>query len=166
MRKMIKAVSGLTAVAAIALMSGGAWALTNSDNATVSATIVAPVTVQNTAPMSIGQFAATSDPGYIWCHANTSLAVSNVVAISTTCTPAAFEVIGAASFTWGLSASQTDLVGQNTGSTMSAYAGLIEMTPATGSGTETVQVGAGWHVGANQAADTYGATITLTANYQ
>jgi hypothetical protein len=142
---------------------------TNSD-ATASVNIVTPISIINNASINFGNVVASAAGGTVVIAANAGLTPSGVTLLSgITPTAAEFTVTGDANFTYyvTLPADNTVSLAKSGAISMSLTDFTENSTGALISGTETFQVGATLHVGANQAAGAYvssGFDVTVTYN--
>jgi len=144
-----------------------------SATATASATIVGPIGITNTANMNFGNVAVSNVAGTV---VMTPAAVRSTTggctlpAITGTVAAAAFNVTGAASYTYAITlpaAATTITSGGNT-MTVDTWTSTPSGTGTlSAGGSQTLTVGATLNVGASQAAGTYvsGTPFTVTVNY-
>jgi hypothetical protein len=144
-----------------------------SATATATATIVTPIAIVNAANMNFGNVAVSASLGtVVLAPAGTRTATGGVTLPVVTGTVAAgsFTVSGQANYTYAITlpaAATTITSGANN---MTVDTWTSNPTPTgtlNGSGSQTLNVGATLHVGANQAAGTYvsGTPFTVTVNY-
>lgn len=144
-----------------------------SATATASATIVGPIGITNTANMNFGNVAVSTVAGTV---VMTPAAVRSTTggctlpAVTGTVAAAAFNVTGAASYTYAITLPAVATTITSGGNTMTV--GTWTSTPSgTGTlsagGSQALTVGATLNVGASQAAGTYvsGTPFTVTVNY-
>ena len=148
-----------------------------SATASVSATIVTPISISKTNDMNFGRVAVTSTAGnVILAPAGTRSTTGGVTLPSTGGTsdvsPAIFTVSGTANYTYSITLPSTDVTISNGSATMTVNTFTSSPTVASGgtldgSGDQTLQVGATLHVSANQAAGLYTSAtpFTVTVNY-
>jgi hypothetical protein len=144
-----------------------------SATATATATIVGPIGITNTANMNFGNVAVSAVAGTV---VMTPAAVRSVTggctlpAITGTVAAGAFNVTGAAAYTYVITLPAAATTITSGGNTMT-----VDTWTSTPSGTGTLSaggsqaltVGGTLHVGASQAAGTYvsGTPFTVTVNY-
>ena len=143
-------------------------------SATASATIVTPISIVKTADLHFGNVAvaASTNGTVVMAPAGTRSATGGVTLPATAGSPvaAAFTVSGQANYTYAITLPSASLT--LTSGSASMTAGTFTSAPATtgtlsGSGTQTLSVGATLNVAAAQAAGTYttGTAFAVTVNY-
>jgi hypothetical protein len=146
-----------------------------SANATATATIVTPIDISKTVDMNFGNVGVSATGGtVILAPAGTRTTTGGVVIPATTgtVTAASFNVTGQANFTYSISLPGSPItITRNSGvETMSVGTFTSSPTPTgtlSGTGAQTITVGATLTVGNNQEAGTYvsGTPFTVTVNY-
>ena len=144
-----------------------------SATATATATIVGPIGITNTANMNFGNVAVGAVAGtVVLTPAAVRSATGGVTlpAVTGTVAAAAFNVTGAAAYTYAITLPAAATTITSGGNTMT-----VDTWTSTPSGTGTLSaggsqaltVGGTLHVGASQAAGTYvsGTPFTVTVNY-
>jgi hypothetical protein len=143
--------------------------------ATVTATIVAPITIVRVTDMNFGNVVTSAASGTITLSpgaVRSALGGASILAAQPgTVTAATFTVGGTAGFTYSISLpASVSIDDPGLGAPMTVDAFTSNPTP-TGTigvgGTETLQVGATLNVGANQVAGVYTSAVpfTVTVNY-
>src|SRR5437868_4952963 len=130
---------------------------TNSD-ATATANIVAPIAITNSASINFGNVVATAAGGTVVLGTNGSVTPSGVATLSgITPTAAEFTVTGDQNFTYSVTLpGNSDVSLSQQGATSMALTNFTSNATGTfTAGSETFQVGATLHVGANQAPGVY-----------
>jgi hypothetical protein len=144
-----------------------------SATATATATIVGPIGITNTANMNFGNVAVSNVAGTV---VMTPAAVRSVTggctlpAITGTVAAGAFNVTGAASYTYAITlpaAATTITSGANTMTVNTWTSNPSGTGTLSAGGSQALTVGATLNVGASQAAGTYvsGTPFTVTVNY-
>jgi hypothetical protein len=144
-----------------------------SATATATATIVGPIGITNTANMNFGNVAVSNVAGTV---VMTPAAVRSVTggctlpAITGTVAAGAFNVTGAASYTYAITlpaAATTITSGGNTMTVNTWTSNPSGTGTLSAGGSQALTVGATLNVGASQAAGTYvsGTPFTVTVNY-
>lgn len=145
-----------------------------ADVATVTATIVTPITITKTVDMNFGNAAVNATPGTILLlPAGTRSATGGVSFLTGnpgTVTAAEFDITGLPAATYSISITNVPVT--VTDGTNNMTVDTFTRTPAgagtlTGGGTETVFVGATLNVPASQPAGVYASVtpFTVTVNY-
>ena len=144
-----------------------------SATATASATIVGPIGITNTANMNFGNVAVSNVAGTVLmtpAAVRSTTGGCTLPVITGTVAAAAFNVTGAASYTYAITlpaAATTITSGGNT-MTVDTWTSTPSGTGTlSAGGSQTLTVGATLNVGASQAAGTYvsGTPFTVTVNY-
>ena len=144
----------------------------STDNATASATIIAPISIAKTADMNFGNIAVNASPGTVILATDGSRTKTGGVTLPIvvgTVTAAHFLVTGAISTTYAITLPTSITISH---STDYMYVDTFISDPSsTGtignpSGTQVIWVGATLNVGASQAAGVYGpGSFPVTVNY-
>jgi len=144
-----------------------------SATATSTATIVGPIGITNTADMNFGNVAVSTVAGTVVltpAAVRSTTGGCTLPVITGTVAAAAFNVTGAASYTYAITlpaAATTITSGGNT-MTVDTWTSTPSGTGTlSAGGSQTLTVGATLNVGASQAAGTYvsGTPFTVTVNY-
>jgi hypothetical protein len=144
-----------------------------SATATATATIVGPIGITNTANMNFGNVAVSNVAGTV---VMTPAAVRSVTggctlpAVTGTVAAGAFNVTGAAAYTYAITlpaAATTITSGGNTMTVNTWTSNPSGTGTLSAGGSQALTVGATLNVGASQAAGTYvsGTPFTVTVNY-
>lgn len=160
------------AAAVFAMLAAAVEAEAADATASAAATITAPIAIAKTSDLEFGLIAPSASAGSVSVSATgTRTSDANVDLLSGD-TPAAasFAVSGTANQTFSLvvpASATLSATGGSGGADMTAtLADDAGATPTLdGSGASTVNVGATLAVGANQAADTYSGSFTVTVSY-
>jgi hypothetical protein len=162
----------LTALAAIAMLvpAGSAMAQNSANaSATATATIITPITLNNTAALQFGNVVASTAAGTIVVSpAGVRSATLGATGISgLPISAAAFTVGGGAdrTFTITLPASTTITDGTNNMTVDTFTSSLGASSTLNGSGTAPLTVGATLNVNASQPAGEYTGTFLVTVAY-
>jgi hypothetical protein len=144
-----------------------------SATATATATIVGPIGITNTANMNFGNVAVSAVAGTVVltpAAVRSTTGGCTLPAITGTVAAGAFNVTGAATYTYAITLPAAATTITSGGNTMT-----VDTWTSTPSGTGTLSaggsqaltVGGTLHVGASQAAGTYvsGTPFTVTVNY-
>lgn len=146
-----------------------------SATATASAFIVAPITIVNAGNMNFGNVAVGASAGTVILTPggvrSATLGVTLPTVVPGTITAAHFTVGGTASYTYAITLPVgATTVTEGGGATMTVDTWTSFPTPSGvigGAGSQTLDVGATLHVGANQPTGLYvsGTPFTVTVNY-
>ncbi len=162
----------LGAVALIAMIAIPGAAKAADATASAAATITAPIAISKTSDLEFGLIAPTTSAGTVTVSTTgTRTGDANVDLLSGDApTAASFAVSGEANQTFSLvvpASATLSATGGSGGADMTAT--LSDDAGATptldGSGASSVNVGAALAVGANQAADSYSGSFTVTVSY-
>lgn len=173
MRTQFSAVVAFSAVLLAAGLSqaapsgGGSNNSTDSATANVTATVVAPITLNKTSDLSFGTF--TSDTA----ACTVAVSANNTQTVTGNCAPLSGSTISAAAFTVGGSGNRNFTTNVSaTSPTLSDGAGhtmgltLQNNAPThLTNGAATINVYGSLAVAANQAAGSYADTVTVTVSY-
>lgn len=144
-----------------------------SATATATATIVTPLSITNTANMNFGNVAVGGALGTVVLTPAGGRSTTGGCALPTvagTVTAASFDIVGEPGTSYGITlpAGATTITSGTDNMTVDTWSGSIA-SPSTlpVGGTETLNVGATLHVGANQPTGTYvsGTPFTVTIFY-
>jgi spore coat protein U-like protein len=170
MRKMISAV--VFGAALIAAASASHRAEAADASATAAATIEAPIGISKTSDLEFGAIAPTSSAGTVTVTTAGARSGDANVSLLSGDTPSAatFSVSGAANAAYSVTvpgSATLSAQGSSGGADMTAtLSDDAPVSPALdGSGAATINVGGALAVGADQAADTYSGTFTVTVAY-
>lgn len=143
-------------------------------SASVTATIVTPISISKTVDMNFGNVAVTGTAGTVVLDpagVRTKTAGVTLPATTGTVTAASFTVSGQGNYTYTITLPSTDYtITRNSGSEtmiVNAFTSAPTGTGALTSGSQTLTVGATLNVSANQAAGIYtnGTGFNVTVNY-
>lgn len=158
------------AVVGLAVMPMSAKAA-DTDSATASATVAAPITVTKDTDLLFGDIAPTASAGVVTMTPAGSISSdANTELLGGTTSAASFDITGEAStaFTASVDATAT-LNGSGTAAGESMTVTLSNDVPGSpaldGSGVATINVGGALAVGANQVAGPYSGTFDVTVSY-
>jgi hypothetical protein len=174
MKNTIICTLAVTFILAI-LTSNIGFAQSNA-TAGASATIVTPITITKTVDMNFGNIAVQAVGGgtVVLAASGTRSATSGVTlpAVSGTVTAASFDIAGQANYTYAITLPSSATVIYDAGQTHNMTVDTWTSSPSatgtlSGTGTQTLKVGALLHVGAGQAPGMYtsGTDFTVTVNY-
>ena len=144
-----------------------------SATSTASATIVGPIAIANTANMSFGNVAVNATPGTV---VMTPAGVRSVTggctlpAVAGSPTAASFNVTGAANYTYAITLPGAATTISSGANNMTVDTWTSTPTPTgtlSGTGAQTLTVGATLHVAGSQPSGTYTSAtpFTVTVNY-
>ncbi|PKH66999.1 hypothetical protein CXF59_13950 [Flavobacterium sp. ALD4] len=161
----------LLAILAIAAFSNNANAQSTA-SATAAATIVTPIAISNTAPMSFGNVAVTGTGGTVVLLAGGGRNSTGGLTLPTTkgkVTAASFNVTGTAEYAYYVKLPTGPV--ELTGTSDSDKMGVTDFTSSLlgdgnlKDGTQTFTVGATLNVKDNQVAGAYTGSFNVTVNY-
>lgn len=160
---MKKLLLSTAAIAAMGMFAGSAQAA-NFDTADATAQVVAPITVTAATNMTFGNIALIipGQPGTVYTNGDTP---SNVT-VSGTPAAATFTVAYDSTFNYGLTVTNTNLSDQNTVDSNETGIPMVLTVSTTDNRLGAVTVDGTLVVNADQDADAYAGSITVTANYQ
>lgn len=144
-----------------------------SDDATSTATVVAPIAITKAQDMSFGEFSAGTGGTVVLTTAGAASETGDVVLTGGTATAAQFTVTGQTDASFSISVTDDELTHTDTTTTMTlATAHDLDATssdsPVSGTlalGTQTIYVGGTLTVAADQLPGVYSGTVTATVNY-
>jgi hypothetical protein len=145
-----------------------------SKTATATAVIVTPIGMTKTADLSFGNIVASAAGGTLVVSTSGGTTYTGVSAPSAagTITAASFDVTGAAGMTYAITLPSTFTLSDGASHSMSVgtftdAAASGTLGTLSGTGTQTINLGATLTVGASQVAGTYtnAADCTVTVNY-
>jgi len=169
MKKMSKILVALIVLFAFSAVTFGQVSAT----ATASATIVGPIAITNTANMNFGNVAVSTAAGTVVMDpagARTVTGGCTLPAVTGGPTAAAFNVTGAANYTYSITLPTTATTISFLTNNMTVDTWTSTPTPTgtlDGTGAQTLTVGATLRVAGSQAAGTYTSAtpFTVTVNY-
>jgi len=145
-----------------------------SATATVSATIVTPISITKVTDMNFGNVAVAGSAGTVVLSPASGRTVTGGCSLSTanpgTVTAASFTVAGTGTYTYAITLPSTAISIANGANTMSVdtYVSNPSGTGALTAGTQTLNVGGTLHVSATQATGVYtlsnGLSVTVSYN--
>lgn len=146
-----------------------------TSSAATTGTLVAPLTISNTASLAFGKFAADASGGTLVIDTAGALTTTgSVQTITSAHTAAAFGLTGQGGLGYSIVLpASISLTGVPSGTmtigtfTLGNTAGVVAGTTTTmaAGGTDTLYVGATAIVGASQPAGVYSGTLNVTVNY-
>ena len=171
----MKNISKVLVIAAIAIVSANSSFAQASATASASATIVTPITIVKVTDMNFGNVAVSAtNPGTVILAPASSRTIGGtgvtLPAVTGTVAAASFTVSGQASYTYAITLPSSCTITDASSHTMTVNG--FTSDPATtgalsGSGSQTLNVGATLNVSAAQPAGTYtnASGVQVTVNY-
>ncbi|TFH37721.1 MAG: DUF4402 domain-containing protein [Bacteroidia bacterium] len=153
--------------------SAGAFAQPATATANATATIVTPIAIAQVDDMSFGNIGTTGAVGTVSITTAGARAVTGgcyLPAVTGTFNAASFDVTGQANATYTIAINEVSITLSGPGADMTLDTWATDPTPTgtlSGTGTETITVGATLHVGVGQLAGAYasGSPFSITVNY-
>lgn len=167
MRKILLTATAIVAFSSSAFAAGNQASV---NNATATATVVTPISLEETTPMAFGTFASGDAAGTVSTN-GTYINVTKVPGLSANAAPAQFTVGGEGNYGYNITYSNVDTALKMTKNSTDYTMGFTLDTnnPITGtltSGAATFNVNATIDVAAGQESGTYTGNYDVTVQYQ